>query len=182
MKKLTPKQEMFCKEYIKDLNGAQAAIRAGYSEETAKEIASENLTKPNIKSRIQELMEKRSSKVEVSAEMVLRELVHLATVDLSEAYNPDGTIKPLQEIPEPIRRAIAGFEQVEEFEGTGRDRVQVGYKKKIKFYDKTKALELIGKHLKLFTDKVEHSGTVSFADLVVGSFNKGTDGKDNDND
>jgi phage terminase small subunit len=53
VEKLTPKQLQFCKEYLIDLNGAQAAIRAGYSEKTAKEIASENLTKPNIVEYIQ---------------------------------------------------------------------------------------------------------------------------------
>jgi phage terminase small subunit len=51
-KKLTLKQEMFCREYLVDLNGTQAAIRAGYSEDTAKEIASQNLTKLNIKKKL----------------------------------------------------------------------------------------------------------------------------------
>lgn len=52
---LTERQERFCNEYLKDFNGTQAAIRSGYSEDTAKEIASENLTKPNIKARLDEL-------------------------------------------------------------------------------------------------------------------------------
>lgn len=69
---LTAKQEMFVKEYLVDLNGTQAAIRAGYSEDTANVIASENLTKPNIQEAIQEAMKKRSEKVEITAEYVLK--------------------------------------------------------------------------------------------------------------
>ena len=60
--KLTSKQEMFCLEYMKDLNATQAAIRASYSEKTAKDIGCENLAKPNIQERIAELMKERSEK------------------------------------------------------------------------------------------------------------------------
>jgi phage terminase small subunit len=74
MKKLTPKQLLFCNEYIVDLNATQAAIRAGYSENTAKEIGCENLTKPNIQAYISELKSNRAEKVEITAEKVLRDL------------------------------------------------------------------------------------------------------------
>jgi|TARA_R110000851_G_scaffold272661_1_gene425381 phage terminase small subunit len=75
MAKLTAKQELFCKEYIVDLNAAQAAIRAGYSSNTAKEIGCENLTKPNIAEFIAELKQIRNEKVEIDAEWVLRQAV-----------------------------------------------------------------------------------------------------------
>lgn len=73
VKKLTAKQEMFCREYLVDLNGAQAAIRAGYSEDTAKQIASENLTKPDIQEYIAELKAKRQESTKITAEWVLKE-------------------------------------------------------------------------------------------------------------
>ena len=119
-KKLTDKQKMFVKEYLIDLNATQAAIRAGYSESTAKEIGCENLTKPNIAEAIQEAMSERSEKVEIKAEDVLtgiKDLTKLVSDPVNEEFN-----------------ATAGF----------------------------KGYELLGKHLKLFTEKIEHTGKISF--------------------
>jgi phage terminase small subunit len=75
MEKLTDKQELFCKEYIIDLNGTQAAIRAGYSEKTARAIATENLAKPNIQDRITELRAEREERLKIDADWVLRQAV-----------------------------------------------------------------------------------------------------------
>ena len=72
--KLTAKQEMFCKEYIIDLNATQAAIRAGYSENTAKEIGCENLTKPNIQEYIAILQKDRMERVQISADNILKKI------------------------------------------------------------------------------------------------------------
>ena len=72
MAKLTDKQEAFCLEYLKDLNATQAAIRAGYSESTARNIACENLTKPNISERVAELMKQRTESTKIDAEWVLK--------------------------------------------------------------------------------------------------------------
>lgn len=69
---MTPKQELFIKEYLKDLNATQAAIRAGYSKKTAQEIGAENLSKPIIAEAIQKAMDKRAEKVELSADYVLK--------------------------------------------------------------------------------------------------------------
>lgn len=83
MANLTPKQQRFVEEYPIDLNATQAAIRAGYSEKTAKEIGSENLTKPNIAKAIAEAQEKLSNKAQVTVEMVVQGLLNEAK-DLSE--------------------------------------------------------------------------------------------------
>lgn len=72
MPKLTAKQEMFCKEYLIDLNATQAAIRAGYSGKTAYSIGNENLSKPDITELIQELKAHREDKLEVDAAWVLK--------------------------------------------------------------------------------------------------------------
>lgn len=77
MNKLTAKQKQFCKEYLIDLNATQAAIRAGYSEKTARTIAAQNLAKLNITEYIKELMAKRSEKVEIDAEWVLEQAVDM---------------------------------------------------------------------------------------------------------
>ena len=69
--KLTAKQEMFCKEYLVDLNATQAAIRAGYSEKTSKDMGCQNLAKPNINEYIAKLMQERTERVQIDADWVL---------------------------------------------------------------------------------------------------------------
>ncbi len=70
--KLTAKQQAFCEEYLIDLNATQAAIRAGYKPDNARQVASENLSKVDIADKISELQAKRSAKTEITAEWVLR--------------------------------------------------------------------------------------------------------------
>ncbi|MGG2139985.1 terminase small subunit [Symbiopectobacterium sp. RP] len=77
MAKLTDKQELFAREYLKDLNATQAAIRAGYSEKTARKIGSENLSKPDLTERIAELNSERMQRVQIDADYVLRQAVKL---------------------------------------------------------------------------------------------------------
>ena len=81
MAKLTPKQARFCEEYLVDLNATQAAIRAGYSVESAGSIGSENLTKPEIRARIETAMAERSKRTGINADRVLRELGRIAFVN-----------------------------------------------------------------------------------------------------
>lgn len=153
--KLTDKQDRFCREYVIDLNATQAAIRAGYSKRSARSVGCENLTKPNIQKRIQALGRKVADKLELTAERVLMELQRIAFFDPSDLFNESGKIKPLSEIPEDARRVIAGIDCVVSGGGANAEDVQ-----KLKLHDKKGALELLGKHLKLFTEKVEHSGDV----------------------
>ena len=83
MANLTPKQQRFVEEYLIDLNATQAAIRAGYSEKTAQEIGSENLSKPMVAKAIAEAQEKLSNKAQVTVEMVVQGLLNEAK-DLSD--------------------------------------------------------------------------------------------------
>lgn len=177
LKPLTRKQERFCQEYIKDLNQTQALIRAGYDQEpgVAAVTAHRLLKKANVAQRIQQLFDERAKTVGVDANTVLRELLMLATVDLSRAYDSFGQVLPMNEMPEEIRKCIAGFEVQEIFFGQGDDKQVGGFTKKLKFWDKPKALELLGKHLKLFTDKVEHSGSFKLEDLVGGNDKGGSE-------
>lgn len=164
---LTPKQQRFCEEYLLDLNGTKAAIRAGYSQDAARAIASENLTKPDIVAEIDRLQDVRSGRTAIKADDVLRETFLMAMSDLGEAFNEDGSLKPIHEIPIHIRRVISSVEVNELWQPKedGRGKEQVGYTKKIKFWSKEKALELLGKHLALFKDRVEHSADESLAAL-----------------
>jgi len=152
--KLTDKQAMFVKEYIVDLNATQAAIRAGYSEKTARQIASEHLSKPNIQDSIQAEMDARSERTEITQDMVLKELALIGFMDIRKAFDKDGQLLPIHKLPEEVARAIGGIDH--QTIGTGSDAI--GMTSKIKIIDKKGSLELLGKHLKMFTDKTEITG------------------------
>lgn len=155
---LTEKQKRFCQEYIIDFNGAQSAIRAGYSKKSAKEISSENLTKPNIQEYIKELIKEQQIRTEVTADKVLKELSLIAFFDVGLLYNDDGTLKPITELPEEITKAIHSVKN--RIEKQGQDKEDWAEIKEIRSHDKLRALELIGKYFSMFTDKVEHSGKI----------------------
>lgn len=145
--KLTPKQQLFVKEYMIDLNATQAAIRAGYSAKTADRIGPELLGKTCVSEAIQKQMEKREKKTDITAERVLKELAKIAFSDLNQfvEVDEDGKIKvkPSIEVDGTVLSEIS--ESV----------TQNGRTKKVKLHDKMKALELIGRHLAMFTDKQE---------------------------
>lgn len=153
----------FIKEYLIDQNATRAAIAAGYSEKSAKVTGSRLLTNANIRSRIETGNDKVNAGLDLTVERVRLEIARLAYYDPGAFWNQDGTAKPIHEIDEDSRRAIAGFETAELFEGNGEERSLAGYIKKFKLADKGRALELAARHLKMLTDKVE----VSASDEIV---------------
>ncbi|MCG5235297.1 terminase small subunit [Xanthobacter oligotrophicus] len=153
---MTPKQRVFVREYLIDLNGTQAAIRAGYSPRTAVKIGSENLLKPDIAREIQRAMDERSARTGVTAERVLQELARIAFLDIRKAFNPDGSMKPLDQLDDETAAAIAGLEVYEELDPDGV--VVVGRVKKLKLSDKIGALQLLARHLGLLNDKLTLKG------------------------
>ncbi|MGX2974477.1 terminase small subunit [Ursidibacter arcticus] len=139
--KLTDKQQRFVEEYLIDLNATQAAIRAGYSAETARQIGAENLSKPVIQDAIQEAQNKRSERVQISQDDVLRDLMELRDMCMGrKSVIVTDTVKNNQE-----GKVIAVDNPIYAFESAGAN----------------KALELIGKHLGMFSQRVELSGTVT---------------------
>jgi phage terminase small subunit len=155
-KPLTPKQEAFIREYLVDLNGTAAAERAGYGGGKASTAvtASRLLRDPKIASRISEARGKRAEKVEITAERVLAEVSRLALADLAGAFNEDGSLKPLKDIPEELRRCISSVDLVNVPNGDGGSNTIT----KVRFCDKVKSLELLMKHLGMLRDKLEVSG------------------------
>lgn len=162
---LNVKQEAFCQEYIITLNGTQAAIKAGYSEKTATMQASRLLTNDNVSQRITELKATRSKKAEIDATYVLNRLVEIDQMDALDILAGDGSIKPIQEWPKVWRQYLSGFEVAELFEGSGKDREQIGILKKIKWPDKTKNLELLGKHVDVNAFKTITETKVTIQDM-----------------
>lgn len=156
--KLTPKQQMFIKEYLIDLNATQAAIRANYSKRTADRIGPQLLGKTCIAQAIQFEMDKRSKKLEITAERVLEEIAKMAFANIQDIYDENGILRPISELPREVAAAV----QSVKVNLTEACAVQ-----EVKLWDKKGTLELLGKHLKLFTDKVEHSGKLTLEDLVA---------------
>lgn len=155
---LNDKQRRFVAEYLVDLNATQAAIRAGYSVKTARSVGNENLTKPDISSAVQEAMKARSQRTEITQDRVLQELARIAFFDPRRLLNPDGSPKPINELDDDTAAALAGLDVTEEFEGSGEDRVFVGYTKKFKIADKNTALTNAMRHLGMMKDKTEVTG------------------------
>lgn len=159
---LTPKQQRFVEEYLVDLNATQAAIRAGYSERTAYSIGQENLNKPDIDKAIRKARQEQSERTQMTADDVLRSLAEIASVDIGEAFNEDGSLKALKDIPPAVRRAISGID-IQEINSEGKT---LGHVKKVRFWSKDRTLEMLGRHFELFTDKVKHEGLDGLAEAL----------------
>lgn len=158
MAKLTPKQKIFCKEYLIDFNATRAAKAAGYSEKTARKIGSENLTKPDIQEQIQKEVKAREYRTEISADRVLQEYALLGFSDIQHyiEIGEDGqvTTKRFDEMPEHASRAIESISEDriirENPDGT---QIIVHDKYKFKMHSKTHALEKLFKHLGLAAEE-----------------------------
>ncbi|CUW11677.1 Terminase small subunit [Serratia grimesii] len=165
---LTDKQEMFCREYLIDLNATQAAIRAGYSVKTANRTASENLSKPDIQLRISELKVQRNDLVGINATYVLNRLVQIDQMDVLDILNSSGELKPVSEWPKVWRTTISGLDVIEMVSEGNSSALS----KKIKWPDKVKNLELLGKHIEVnaFKETVDHKssdGTMTTKPTVI---------------
>lgn len=145
MNKLTPKQERFAEEYIIDLNATQAAIRAGYSPKGAEVTGAKTLRITKVAEYITKLQNKRSKRTEITQDSVLRELAGIAfsnAADYSQVIKMGELSKvgltPTDQLDERQQRAMAGVKET-----------QAGIE--VKLHDKVKALELLGKHLGMFS-------------------------------
>ncbi|WP_345985278.1 terminase small subunit [Sulfurimonas sp. HSL-1656] len=158
MAKLTEKQKRFCEEYMIDMNATQAAIRAGYKEKTAGSQAHDILKKPEIQAYLSELIEKQQERTQITADMVLDELGKIAFSKLTDFYDGEGRLIHPENLPENASAAVATFKTRRESVGKNADgNDEFDTIDEYRRHDKVKALELIGRHFKMFTDKVEHS-------------------------
>lgn len=158
--KMSPQNAIFIVEYLKDMNGAQAAIRAGYSKDSAKEIAYQLLQRPHIKKEIERQLDARSARTLITADKILFEMWQIADYDPQDAYEPNGDLKALSDMPVQVRKAIAGLEveamyEMDYSEKGNPKKVEVGLLKKVKFWSKDRAQENLAKHLKLLSERFE---------------------------
>lgn len=150
--KLTAKQEAFCNEYLIDLNATQAAIRAGYSIDTASEMGYENLGKPHLQSLISELKAIRSKRCEISQDNVLKELAKIGFSDIRDFYNGNGQLKLPHDMSDQAAACLSGIDvdEIFGFNPESEQREKIGETKKIKLHNKITALDLLGRHLGIF--------------------------------
>lgn len=160
MAKLTLKQQRFVEEYLIDLNATQAAIRAGYSAKRASEIGHQLLQKTTVSEAISKALAARSRRTGINQDRVLLELAKVAFLNPTDVINMDeATIRG--DASREDTAAIASV-KVKRIPTEGGDIVE----REVKICDKLKALELLGKHLGMFKDKLDVNLEVNLADLL----------------
>ncbi|WP_429375083.1 terminase small subunit [Paenibacillus sp. DS2015] len=169
---LTAKQKTFVQEYLIDLNATQAAIRARYSIKTAEQQASRLLSNVKVQEAIQKAMGQREKRTEITQDRVLQELAKIGFSNISDylSVNTSQRVVAYKETDDGERVPITDWVQlVEVFDTEVIDRLKMDAVSEIKqtkegislkLHDKVSALEKIGRHLGMFVDKVQHSGTV----------------------
>lgn len=184
---LTPKQATFVQEYLVDLNGTQAAIRAGYSEHTANEQAARLLAKASVKEAVQVAMNERAERTGITADKVLTEFAKIGFTDLTSViswgskevafgYDDEGRKLAPQDIGDAVlvQREMAPFVEAIDSEMLTEMAkaavAEVSLTKdglRVKMHDKVGALTQMGRHLGMFKDKTELSGGVSVEAITV---------------
>jgi phage terminase small subunit len=173
MRKLTNKQKTFVSEYLVDLNATKAAERAGYSKKTAASIGQENLRKPEIATALAEKQAARFQKADITADRVLSELALLGFANMLDYIQVGSNGEARVDLSKLTREQAAAIGEiaVEEFtERTGEDEngkptFENVKRTRFKLTDKRAALVDLGKHLKLFTERLEHRVVFSVKDL-----------------
>ena len=170
-KPLTVMQEAYAQEYVKcPENQTQAATNAGFSPKSAHVKASTMMRDERIQKRIAELMEERNKRLRVSADYVLLRLVEIDQMDVIDILDDEGGLKPISQWPKVWRTSISAVDI---------NRIRMAMKddeediestlQKIKWPDKVKNLELIGKHVDVnaFKERMEVNVNVTIADRMA---------------
>ena len=160
--KLTPKQIRFVDEYLVDFNATQAAIRAGYSKKTAAFIGAENLKKPKIAEEIARRQKDLQRRTEVTQERVVKELARIAFANIADYLHVETQTRTKDDGTEVTYQTVM-FSETQELSADQRAALAVvkqsvnGFE--LKLHDKIKALELLGRHIGMFNDKLSLSGS-----------------------
>jgi len=145
---LNERQKRFANEYIIDFNATQAAIRAGYSKQTAYSQGHDLLKHPEIKKFINSVKEKVIKKLEISQERTITEMGRIAYMDPRKLFNANGSPKAIHQLDDDTAATISSIEfETKKIKGKTTSRVS-----RIRFWDKNKPLEMLGKHFKIYED------------------------------
>jgi len=144
---LTPKQQRFVLEYLLDLSAARAAKRAGYSQKTASKIGWELLQLPHVAKAVTEEKAARERRTRITADRVLEQFGRAAYYDPRKLFTRSGALKPIHEIEDDEAVGIAGIESVELTDAEGN---VTGVVRKVRFIDRTAAMDKLARHLGLY--------------------------------
>lgn len=160
---LNERQEAFCREYIIDMNATQAAIRAGYSVKTAGSSGQRMLKSVEIQTRISEVMESRNKRIDINADYVMRRLVEIDEMDVADILTDSGDFKPIKEWPKVWRTTLSAID-IQIINSGDIETIT----KKVKWPDKLRNLELLGKHINVnaFAEKALQGATEDLAESV----------------
>lgn len=174
---LTARQSRFRDEYLIDLNATQAAIRAGFAKSTAEKKSplwvgkSRESCPPNMRhvwDAVHEAIQVRSERTGVTAADVINQLARMGFSDVRKLFTPSGQLKSIHDLDDDTAAAIQSIEVVTKFLPTqDGEEPEIEYVHKVKLADKKGPLELIGKHLAMWTEKHEHSGTIKTTAPVI---------------
>lgn len=174
---MTPKQERFVAEYLVDLNATQAAIRAGFSEKSATAIGAEYLRKPHIAAAVAAKKSVQLANVELTATRVLEEMRRLAFSDVGVLFDDKGNLRPVHTLSPEDRSAIAGLEVIIKNAEAGDGKTDKVHK--LKLWDKTRALEMLGRHFKLLTDTINVTADDLLIDKLLAGRKRAADARGN---
>lgn len=163
--KLTRKQERFCEEYVIDWNATQAAIRAGYSEDSARQIGADNLSKAYIVDYIEEVRDDISKLCRITAIDNVRKLKAIASISIADFYDNWGALKPFKDLTDEQKYVIS--EIFDDVTSIGEDNTIINHKTKIKLHDKIKAIIELNKMVGSDgVKKIEHSGEIDIKQVT----------------
>ena len=177
---LTEKKRAFVTEYLRSNNGTQSAIKAGYSANTAQQASSRLLKDVVVRAAITQhqaaVIVKVQTEAGISLERTLREIARLAYFDPRKMFDAKGNPKSIHDLDDDTAAVIAGLDVLEEWEGSGQDRVLIGHVKKWKLADKKGALDMLMKHLGGYKADNKQTGEATaeaLAEFMAGLRNSG---------
>lgn len=165
--KYTDFELRFIDSYVLHMDGPRAVKIAGGTHANAPSAARKLLEDPRIKKEVDRRIQDRQAEHRVTEQKIVDELAAIAFLDPIKIYNEDGSVKALEELPPEVRRAVIGVQT--RVKGKGKNaRAYLHYE----IADKMRALEMLGKYLALFTDKIDikNNQTRNMSDAELTSF------------
>ncbi|MDY0884682.1 terminase small subunit [Dongia soli] len=195
MKPINDRQRAFVQEYLVDFSPRRAAIRAGYAPKRANASAYTLIRRPDVQALIAERQKEARLRAEITIDRIVAELAKIAFADPRDLFTADGRMKPIHEMDDASAASLSAWE-VMVLAGTRSAAAKTGAAKagemgvpaetigdlplevrKIKRWDKTKALELLGRYLGLFKDKVELSASSDLAASIEAARRRAMEGQ-----
>ena len=163
--RITERARRFAAEYLVDFNAKEAAIRAGYSPRCAKQTAYKMLRWPAVAALVDASKARARARVDATVDDIVDELRRVGFADIRTFFDAQGRLLPIDQLSPDAASALASVEVVTR-RVPGGDATDVEYVAKIRSWDKVHALELLGKRLGLFPDRVRHEGAVGIVPLT----------------